>query len=514
MAKHPLKLKKQKTDIVPARVKTAMLNIPRRCHEDPKPLIGTYNVLGYHSVRVANLEGRVYTRASGEAHERFYRYQLVNQSREFFRNNAIYRGMIDRATNYIVGNGFTLQAKTGDADLNSVIEKAWRQNWRRPEIRNILSGRKCERMVCRELLTVGDVGILKLKPRKILLFEGEQITRGSWIDDGLDKDKYGKITKVYAGGYTKYGLIDRRTIKEFSPDEFLLLVEPERPSSYRGVPPCQAAFPMLHRINDVCDSEAIAWQLLARIAVSVTRESGKQLAYLESRTAPDKLQEEPELTTRIAELGYALIFHGSPGDKIQGIERNLPGRNFADSMTMFLRLLGLPLGLPLEVVLLDWTKSNYSQSRAVLEQAFQSFLGWQFELSEFFLNPIFTWWNLGMIESGEAKKLHKDWTTDNEHILDHDWIRPTFPWIDQLKEFEAAAGKVDRCFNTHQAICKSLGRERDDVVNDRDEEIRDAIDKAHKIKKDTGEDVPWQLFCGLEPPSDKQKPIKAQIAPE
>ncbi len=458
---------------------------------------GTYGALGYRSATVANREGRISTAASGEAHARYHRVPLQNQSREFKRDNPIYKGMIARATGYIVGNGFSLQAKTGDTAQNTIIEKRWRNFWKRPELRNILSGRKCEKMVCDEMLTVGDTGIIKTNKRRIQLIESEQITgKGGYLDDGIEKNSLGVPTGFNVGGYNQNGsgFIDKRTIKRYSPDNFLFLTDPERPSSIRGVPPCQSSFPMLHRINDVCDSEAIAWQLLARLAVSVTREQGNKLGRLESKTDPNKKTDDSELTTRLTELDYALIFHGEPGDEIKGIERNLPGKNFSESLIMFLRLLGLPLGLPLEVILLDWTKSNYSQSRAVLEQAFVTFMGWQYEIADFFLTPVFEWWLAGEIEDGESG------IKDTETAYEHDWIKPTFPWIDQLKEALAWGEKLDRGLTLHQKALKSLGADREDEMNEREKEITDAINRAKKIKTETGVEVPWQHFAGLEAP--------------
>ena len=61
---------------------------------------------------------------------------------------------------------------------------------------------------------------------------------------------------------------------------------------------------MLHRINDVCDSEAIAWQMLSRLAVAIIRKGGPEQAYAESRVDPTKTdaQTEGDLATRMVEL--------------------------------------------------------------------------------------------------------------------------------------------------------------------------------------------------------------------
>jgi capsid protein len=455
---------------------------------------GYYSTLGYRSVRLAAREGRFATLASGDAHSEYDRLKLINQSRQFWRDNPIYSGMIDRSCGYIIGNGFTLQCKTGDTDLNSDIEKRWKKYWKRPEIKNISSGRECEKMICRETLVTGDVGILKINNGKFQIIEAEQICGEKGTGQKtIKKNSYGAPVGFWVGGYNTSGGIDKRTIRLMGEDVFLFISSPDRPSSLRSVPPCQAAFPMLHRINDVCDSEAIAWQLLARLAVSITRKQGKELAYIES--AEDKkraAKDNAELKNRIQELDYALIFHGEENDEIKGIERNVPGKNFSESLVMFLRLLGLPLGLPLEIILLDWTKSNYSQSRAVLEQAFVTFINRQFKIADFMMTPIFEWWLRGEIAAG--LKVGGEYV---EKAFEHNWIMPTFPWIDQLKEALAWGEKLDRGLTLHQKALKSLGVDREDEMDERQKEILDAIKRAKQIKDDTGVDVPWQIFAGL-----------------
>ena len=63
--------------------------------------------IGYRSVRsLATVDGMTASQASGDYHERYDRLKLVGMSREFYRDNPIYRGLIDRAVSYIVGGGF------------------------------------------------------------------------------------------------------------------------------------------------------------------------------------------------------------------------------------------------------------------------------------------------------------------------------------------------------------------------------------------------------------------------
>ncbi len=461
---------------------------------------GTYSAFGYHSARVADKEGRAPVTGSGDSHSLYDRERLVVQARTFMRDNGIFAGLIDRATSYIVGNGFGLQAKSANAEWNNDAERIWRAFWRRPEIRGTLSGRGVERMICRELLVAGDVGVIKAEGGKLQLIESEQIKGKEAKGDGIEKDDIGRPTAYWVSPWGPNGGPLPAQAKRYLPDDFLFVARLDRPSISRGVPPCQASFPMLHRINDVCDSEAIAWQLLSKIAVRINRTGGPSIAYQTSIEDDNKsgTDAEGDFASRVHELDDALIFHGELGEEVNGIERNIPGKDFPASLTMFLRLLGLPLGLPLEVVLLDWTKSNYSQSRAVLEQAYTTFLAWQLLLEDFFYRPVYEWVISQAIDRRELAA--------SDDAFEHEWIKPSFPWIDQLKEAEAYGAKLDRGFCTLGQVLKGLGMDRAEVLAARKREVIEAMEISDDIEKQKGKKVSWEIFCGLAVTSASAKP--------
>jgi len=347
---------------------------------------------------------------------------------------------------------------------------------------------------------------LKTDKGLIQHFEAEQLDGRSYrsqagkqvkLVNGIEKDNLGRPVKFNLCPW-KATCVDTNHGQAVDAKDVLFLTSPERPSQIRGVPACQASFPMLHRINDVCDSEAIAWQLLSRLAICVTREAGPELAFTESKEDPNvPAGADGQLSDRMIELAYAIIYHAKPGEKIEGIERNIPGMNFTESLRMFLRLLGLPVGLPLELILLDWTKSNYSQTRGVMIQAYDNFLCWQQKMEDFYYAPLFQWkmeqW-AGQL--GDTKKLKVN------------WIKKEFPWIDQLKEAEAYATQVERGFTTHNRVCKSLNQDRSDIIVQREKEITEAIEITKAIETKTGVKVPWQILAGLKAEPDKKEMAK------
>jgi len=453
---------------------------------------GVFTQLGFHSVSVAASDGRFSHGGSGDLHLRFNRDQLANMAREFSRDNPLFQGMRDRAAGYIVGTGFVLQAKTGEKDLDAAYEAYWKEYWEEPEVSGLLSGHQVELQVAKEVLSQGDTGIMRTKLGKIQLVESEQIRGKSLQTDGLERDENGVITGYWVAPYSEMGHIQASAARLVRRENFLFPVHTDRPSSKRGVPPMQAAFAVMHRINCVLDAEALAWQQLARLSLIINKKDGGATGLQTSQEDPAKEgSDAPDVTTRVQDWAEGTAFYGEVDEEVRGVDRNIPGANFPASITMFLRLLGLPLGIPLEITSLDWTKSNYSQTRAVLQQAFQTFIGWQQLLERRVYRGLYRWCIEEGIRSGKLTA-----PADPALTLKHAWIKPTFPWIDQLQETKAWGEMVDRGYATHAQVLKSRDQDRDEIVAELKQETVDAIRISDEIEAETGVRVDWKYFAG------------------
>lgn len=454
--------------------------------------------IGYRSVFTARSNGEIATAGSGAAHEKYDRKFAVDMSREYYRDNAIYAGMINRLVSYIIGSGFQLQTRTHNKEFNDQLEKLWAEFWLSPEIRG-MSGKDVAEMVCREILLAGDCGVLKTEYGLLQLIEAEQIV-SSANKYGIDIDRYGKPTAYYVAPYNENGYISPGEAQPVSPDDMVFVANLERPSSIRAVPPGQSSFNMLMRLGDILDSEVQCWETLSRVALAITR--------ADAGTEDFDTSDDDEYSNLVPELKIknfdgAMIFEGSPGDEVKGIDRNIPGVNFQQSLYAFLRMVGLSFGMPLEVLILDWSKSNYSQSRAVIEQAFQTIQRWQQKLVNDFFDRVCDWKIEEWVSAG-VLEVPEDVTN-----IDYEWITPSFPWLDQLKEAQSQELKMKLGLATHAEVCAELGHERTDIVTARRLEIENAIEIAAEIKGKHGVDVDWRIFAGLE-----SKDATASVKPE
>jgi len=201
-----------------------------------------------------------------------------------------------------------------------------------------------------------------------------------------------------------------------------------------------------------------------------------------------------------------------------------PASTFEQTMRFFFRMLGLPLGLPLELTLLDWEKSNYSQSRAVLEQAKVSFYAWQDLLETHFYRPVFMWWLDRAVKAGLIP--------GRADMFQHEWDAPQPAWIDQLAETQAHGEGVDRGFETWSDVQKAKNKNPDAQRAALIAEEVAAWEACNEVEKATnGEYRPApERFLGRKPPegatktattepedkpapdpAEPQKPVPAQV---
>lgn len=416
---------------------------------------------------------------SSDAHARYDLELIRAESQRLDRDNAIAQAMMTRVCDVVLGDGCKLQAKTPDAGLNRAIEALWAEWWGCPEVRGMDGGASLERLLLRHYLVDGDVLVyLDNGPGLIQIIPADQIkgpggvgvqpnSDGTAIEQGVALDRLRRPTQFYVAPVDAQGWIS--TAAEPLPAEkCIFLANRRRVDQTRGEPVMQSAFPMLHRINDVCDSEAAAWQLLSRLAVKILRKDAGQQAFGTSQV--DDGATDADIATRYHDIGSAIIFHGEPGEDIGPIDHSMPGANFVESLKMFLRLLGMPLGFSLEFTLLIWSDTNYSSGRASIKQVERNCRPYRNALRAA-MSRIYRW------------KLEQ-WATDKlipaSAISAHAFHFHPYPFIDPQKEAQAQTDAIKSGLTTLTREALQNGDEFADVLAER---ARDLADIAEAVRK-------------------------------
>lgn len=526
------------------------------CYSREPLLRGAKASVGYHSVSVARRDGRSGSPGSHEAHTLSDRRPSIDLSRAYRRDNPIYQGTIRRGGQFVVGGGFQLVLSPAELELAEQlaedalrreanprlalspmqawcnrVERDWREWWgtnskrrrrskigkrrMKPDVRQVLSGPRLEMLAACEALTCGDTGLVLLGEggeERVQAVEAEQITgSNSQYDDGIEKDRYGTPTGFHVCPYNR-GQIDVTKKNTYKPEEFLFITaDPERASGVRVMPPLQASFSTLDRLNDICDAEAVAWQIQSRMALILEREDGPPIASTISREDPASNDPTGHASgDRITDFDLGIIFHAAKGETARGMERTAPSKSFRESFRELLRTAGLPINMALEFMLLDFSEDNYSQTRALIALFVDWILATQMALSDQLHDPLFDWWLAKRLKAQDKDVRIPEPPEDFEAS----WIYPAFPGVDLNKETEAWKNQIQLGIRSWSAAVKGQNQDPDMVRRQKVRDRVDAIRAAGQVERETGVKTDWQGFCGEPLPgaigNKGPEPMKAQ----
>ena len=234
----------------------------------------------------------------------------------------------------------------------------------------------------------------------------------------------------------------------------------KRPGQTRGEPFLAPVLNKFKDLSDYMEAELIANKIAACFALFIKQNNPYDTALkATSRTENDK---------RIEELYPGLIERLGPGEEVQTVNPTRPGAQFDPFVDKILCFIGASIGLPRELVLKDFGKSNYSNTRAALLEARKMFKCKQLWLSEKFCQPVF---NLLI----EEAFLRGEVTAPNfyEYAQDYSrskWIGPGWGYIDPEKEINAATEAINNNLSTLADECAAHGRDWEDVLTQRQRE--------------------------------------------
>jgi lambda family phage portal protein len=409
------------------------------------------------------------------------RYRLTrlrDRARDLERNNAIASGMLDRAVENVVGHGFRLQATTGDEKFNTRAEELW-GNWtQNADICGTRTWTELQRLIVRSFLRDGDVGcalVSRGSDCKLQPVPGDQIDTmnggydlGNRVLDGIQFNAVGRPIAFYLLDYGDFG---ERKETVVSANDFVFLSRLKSLTQVRGEPVYSQVFKLFDQVDGYIEAVVVAARVAACQALYIrSGDAAKQAGLLQ--TVPNSVNDFQPI--KVVEPGS--VIYGKPGDEITQITPMQPTQSFPDFVTQLMRFAGLTLGLPLELVMLDFSRTNYSSARASLLQAYRAFKTIQQQFSEIFLARVYRWRISKWVKDGTLK-VPDSIAGDIEAGVSpsfwrHNWISPGWAWVDPTKEIQAAMMEVDAGLNTLTNIAAQHGLEWNEIVTKRAQELR------------------------------------------
>jgi capsid protein len=349
---------------------------------------------------------------SGSASDYHYRLEsdffgMIEEARELFRNHALIGQGIRRLVANILSGGFTLDVRTGDKSLDADLLARW-YDWADDadavDVEGESNFNELERLTLQQTIVDGDVLNLPTDEGQIQQIEAHRLRTPSRttrnIVHGVEKDDVRKRQAYWIAvedneqyyPVPKAGQMNRYEARDSAGNRQVLHhYFPDRKSQTRGVTAFAPAVDTAGMGDDLMFAQLVKAQMSA--AITLLREMEKDaIPALGSNGLETTTETRPDGTTHtLSNWQPGLEVYGFPGEKLSGFSPNVPNAEFFDHCLLILRIVAVNLDLPIEVFLLDCSRTNFAGFRGALDQARARMMDIQRWLIRGFHTPIYRW---------------------------------------------------------------------------------------------------------------------------
>jgi len=398
--------------------------------------------------------------SSGSGADYHYRSEprflrAIERARHYDRNDMVVGQGVNRLCANLLQTGYNLSVGTPDEKLNADLEAMFWE-WADDEDACDLEGEKSfadfEFLTLRHTIVDGDCLVLPLTDGGLELVEAHRlrtpfgkkkdIVHGVQLDPDTrrrikyhvtDEDIEPTMALSRANKSTPYEARDEDEdgVKQRA---VLHLYDPKRYSQRRGITAMAPIGEVVGMHGDVQFATMVkaqvasAYAIIEEVDAIAPPRTGSGL-----KTGAETTETLSDGSTRTAQgLSPGMRVKGEPGVKLKGFSPNIPNPEFFPHTMMLLTFIAINLDLPVQVLLLDPSKTNFSSWRGAIDQArirFRQIQRWHIRR---FHSPIYRW-KLRQFAAGDpiVATAMKKW---GSKFFAHEWHPDAWQYIEPNKD--------------------------------------------------------------------------------
>ncbi len=153
------------------------------------------------------------------------------------------------------------------------------------------------------------------------------------------------------------------------------------------------------------------------------------------------------------------------GAKLSSHNTARPNVAFEGFMESVVRHMAAGLNMPYELLLKDFSKTNYSSARAVLLEAWRYFQSKRRWIKDQWLDPIYEIWMEEAINAGHVQA--PEYYENRFAYQANRWVFSGRGWVDPVKEASAAKIRMESGLSTLEQECAEQGLDWEEVMEQR-----------------------------------------------
>lgn len=441
-------------------------------------------------------------------------YEAIEQARDMDRNDAVIGILADRRVDNIVQSGFKLDPKTGDKKLDLDLWERWQAFAGDPDrcdITGEFTWAEMERIACRAECIDGDMVVVGTEEGSFQLVEAHLIQTKTKVADtflGVTTDRYGKRMQYHVLEETDvFGTFGDATVMDVRDGndrrQVFHVYNPNRAFQTRGVNSLHAVFAYAGMLEDINFAKLVQQQAVSCYAILHEQAAGTSALPSKAGYGASSTETTSTGETRQNEgIAPGMEYFGTPGETLKGFSPNIPNSEYFQQVRLIMQVLGVNFGLPLCLVLMDGSETNFSGWRGAVDEARKGFIADQLNLVRRLHKPAYEWWLAREIETDPGLAS----AAERLPIFSHNWNLPTWSYIEPVADAEGDAVQLRNALTSPRRLHSARGNDweevSEEIVDDNLYAIKNAAKKAAEFNEanPTSPPLTWRDLIALPMP--------------
>jgi lambda family phage portal protein len=415
-------------------------------------------------------------------------YESVEQARDMDRNDPLIGILADRRVDNIIQGGFTLDPKTGDKGLDLELfnrRKEFNEDPDQCDIAGELTWNEMERMATRAESIDGDIVVVGTEEGSFQVIESHLLQTKTKFDNtfcGVTTDQHGKRVQYhFCEDVNEFGTLEARdpvSVRDSDGVRQIFHVyNPKRVLQTRGVTAVAPIFSYAAMLEDINFAKLVQQQVVSCFTIFRKRAAGSNLPNAKGYGNAEVVQTSTNETRLTDGVSPGMEVIGQAGEELNGFSPNIPNAEYFDQVKLILQIMGVNFGLPLCLVLMDGSETNFSGWRGAVDEARKGFVADQLNIVRRLHRPSHIWWLHRLLETKEFRK-YKDATGIN--FFNHNWNLPTWSYIEPVADAEGDATQLRNALTSPRRLHSARGGDWEEVSEEIVDDNMYAISRAAK----------------------------------
>jgi lambda family phage portal protein len=417
-------------------------------------------------------------------------YADIEQARDMDRNDGLVGTLVDRRVDNIVQSGFVQHPATGDKGLDLELYNRWESFSNDPDqcdVAGELTWKEMERQACRSESIDGDIVVLGTEDGSFQLVEAHSIKTKSRKENtflGITTDRYGKRIQYHIlEELNEFGLKGESRPVDVRDSEGLRQVfhvyNPKRVRQNRGVTQLAPVFAYSGMLEDINFAKLVQQQVVSCFAIFRKMAAGSpSLPSVDGMFGDASTQPTGSGVRQLEGIQPGMMIDGVPGEELQGFSPSVPNAEYFDQVKLILQIIGVNFGLPLCLVLMDGSETNFSGWRGAVDEARKGFIADQLNLVRRLHSPAWRWWVSRLLENEPA--IRKASKRSGVDIFGHVWNLPTWSYIEPVADAEGDATQLRNALTSPRRMHAARGKDWETIAEEIIDDNVYAIERANK----------------------------------